>query len=78
MSEIQNQITKMLADKFGVKESEISLDTKFAEDLGADSLDTVELIMEMEKTFDLLISDQEAEGIVSVGDAVRLIESKKA
>ena len=68
----------MLADKFGVKESEISLDTKFAEDLGADSLDTVELIMEMEKTFDLLISDQEAEGIVSVGDAVRLIESKKA
>lgn len=78
MSEIQNQITKMLADKFGVKESEISLDTKFAEDLGADSLDTVELIMEMEKTFDLLISDQEAEGIVSVGDAVKLIESKKA
>lgn len=78
MSEIQNQITKMLADKFGVKESEISLDTKFAEDLGADSLDTVELIMEMEKTFDLLISDQEAEGIVCVGDAVKLIESKKA
>ena len=77
MEEIQDKIIKMLADKFCVKEAEIGPGTRFVQDLGADSLDTVELVMDFEKAFDIIISDEEAAGINSVEDAAKLIESKK-
>ena len=77
MSEIQPKVTSIIVDKLGVSENEVSLDAAFTEHLGADSLDTVELIMELEKEFGIQIPDEQAEQIRTVGDAVAYIESHK-
>ena len=78
MSEIANRVTAIIVDKLGVSESEVKPEATFAHDLGADSLDTVELIMEFEKEFGVQIPDQDAEGITTVGDAISYIEKAKA
>ena len=78
MSEIANRVTAIIVDKLGVSESEVKPEATFAQDLGADSLDTVELIMEFEKEFGVQSPDQDAEGITTVGDAISYIEKAKA
>ena len=78
MSEIESKVKAIIVDKLGVDEAEVKPEASFTNDLGADSLDTVELIMEFEKTFDIQIPDQDAQGIKTVGDAINYIESKKA
>ena len=77
MSEIATKVTSIITDKLGVEESQVTPEASFTNDLGADSLDTVELIMELEKEFDLSIPDDEAEKIVTVGDAITFIENAK-
>lgn len=77
MSEIAAKVTSIITDKLGVEESQVVPEASFTNDLGADSLDTVELIMELEKEFDLSIPDEEAEKIVTVGDAIAYIENAK-
>ena len=77
MSEIANRVKSIITDKLGVEESQVTPEASFTNDLGADSLDTVELIMELEKEFDLSIPDEEAEKIVTVGDAIAFIENAK-
>jgi len=74
MSDITSKVTAIIVDKLGVEESEITNEASFTNDLGADSLDTVELIMEFEKEFNIAIPDEQAEKIASVGDAVKYIE----
>ena len=76
MSEIQEKVVKIIVDKLGVKESEVTPEATFTGDLGADSLDTVELIMEFEKAFDLQIPDEAAEKIQTVGDVIALLEEQ--
>ena len=70
MSEIASRVKAIIVDKLGVEESEVTTEASFTNDLGADSLDTVELIMEFEKEFGISIPDDQAEKISSVGDAV--------
>ena len=70
------QVAEIIADKLGVSESEITETANFVADLGADSLDVVELVMEIEKKFDINIPDQDAETFKTVGDAVAYIASK--
>lgn len=70
------QIKKILSEQFSISEDEIGMDTSFTEDIGADSLDLVELIMALEQEFDVEIDDDEVEGIKTVGDAVRYIKDK--
>ncbi|MBO7101879.1 MAG: acyl carrier protein [Bacteroidales bacterium] len=77
MSEIATKVVSIITDKLGVEESQVVPEASFTNDLGADSLDTVELIMELEKEFDLSIPDEEAEKIVTVGDAIAFIENAK-
>ena len=77
MSEIQAKVVEIIVDKLGVKESEVVPEASFTNHLGADSLDTVELIMEFEKAFDLQIPDEETEKIATVGDAIAFIEAQK-
>ena len=77
MSEITEKVKAIIVDKLGVDENEVTPEASFSNDLGADSLDTVELIMELEKEFDLSIPDEEAEKIVTVGDAIAFIENAK-
>jgi acyl carrier protein len=74
MSSVQEKITKIIVDKLGVEESEVTLEASFTNDLGADSLDTVELIMEFEKEFNISIPDEKAETIATVGDAIKYLE----
>ena len=74
MTEIATKVVSIITDKLGVEESQVTPEASFTNDLGADSLDTVELIMELEKEFDLSIPDEEAEKIVTVGDAIAFIE----
>ena len=74
MSDVTTKVKAIIVDKLGVDESEVTKDASFTNDLGADSLDTVELIMELEKEFDIQIPDDEAEGIVTVGDAISFVE----
>jgi acyl carrier protein len=74
MSEIAEKVKKIIVDKLGVDESEVSPEASFTNDLGADSLDTVELIMEFEKEFNISIPDEQAEGITTVGDAITYLE----
>ncbi len=71
---IAKRVTKIIVDKLGVDESEIAPNVSFTQDLGADSLDTVELIMEFEKEFDINIPDEQAEKITTVGQAISYIE----
>jgi len=75
MSDIKTKVVSIIIDKLGVEESEVTDEASFTNDLGADSLDTVELIMEFEKEFNLSIPDEEAEKIETVGDAVSYIET---
>ena len=77
MSEIAKRVTAIIVDKLGVNETEVKPEATFAQDLGADSLDTVELIMEFEKEFGLQIPDDQAEKIQTVGDAIAYIEANK-
>lgn len=74
--DVEAKIKSIIVDKLGVDESEVVTDANFTNDLGADSLDTVELIMEFEKEFDMSIPDEDAENIATVGDAVRYIQGK--
>ena len=74
MSDINSKVTKIIVDKLGVEESEVTIEASFTNDLGADSLDTVELIMEFEKEFNIAIPDDQAEQIGTVGQAVEYIE----
>ena len=74
MSEIASRVKAIIVDKLGVEESEVTNEASFTNDLGADSLDTVELIMEFEKEFGISIPDDQAEKIGNVGDAVSYIE----
>jgi len=76
MSEIAEKVKKIIVDKLGVDESEVSHESSFTDDLGADSLDTVELIMEFEKEFDISIPDEKAENIQTVGQAIEFLEAK--
>lgn len=75
MSEIASRVKAIIVDKLGVEESEVTNEASFTNDLGADSLDTVELIMEFEKEFNVTIPDDQAEKISTVGDAVEYIEN---
>ncbi len=74
MSDIKEKVTRIIVDKLGVEESEVTMDASFTNDLGADSLDTVELIMEFEKEFNISIPDEQAESITTVGDAIKYLE----
>ncbi|MDE5971661.1 MAG: acyl carrier protein [Muribaculaceae bacterium] len=75
MSEIANRVKEIIVEKLGVDENEVTETAAFTTDLGADSLDTVELIMEFEKAFEITIPDEDAEKITTVGDAVAYIEN---
>jgi acyl carrier protein len=74
MSDVATRVKAIIMDKLGVEESEITIEANFTNDLGADSLDTVELIMEFEKEFNIAIPDDQAEKIGTVGQAVAYIE----
>ena len=74
MSEIAQKVKAIIVDKLGVEESEVTMEASFTNDLGADSLDTVELIMEFEKEFNIAIPDDQAEKIGTVGEAIKYIE----
>ena len=74
MSDQASKVISIIVDKLGVSESEVTQNANFTNDLGADSLDTVELIMEFEKEFNIAIPDDQAESIQTVGDAVSFIE----
>ncbi|MDZ4751950.1 MAG: acyl carrier protein [Flavobacteriales bacterium] len=75
MSDIAKKVTAIIVDKLGVDENEVTREASFTNDLGADSLDTVELIMEFEKEFNIAIPDDQAEKISTVGQAVDYIEA---
>ena len=75
-SEIPNKVKKIVADHLGIDESKVTEEASFIDDLGADSLDTVELVMAFEEEFGSEISDSEAEKILTVGDAIKFIENK--
>ena len=75
MSEIAQKVKSIIIDKLGVEESEVTPEASFTNDLGADSLDTVELIMEFEKEFNISIPDDQAENMGTVGDAITYLEA---
>ena len=77
MSDISSKVKAIIVDKLVVDETEVSENASFTNDLGADSLDTVELIMEFEKEFDIQIPDDQAENIATVGQAISYIEAAK-
>ncbi|WP_404294244.1 acyl carrier protein [Cytobacillus kochii] len=76
MAEVLERVTKIVVDRLGVDEAEVKEEASFKDDLGADSLDVVELVMELEDEFDMEISDDDAEKIVTVADAVNYIKAK--
>ena len=75
---VSSKVRKMVADHLGLEETKVTEEASFIDDLGADSLDTVELVMAFEEEFGSEISDSEAEKILTVGDAIKFIESKPA
>lgn len=77
MSDITSRVKAIIVEKLGVDDNEVTLEASFTNDLGADSLDTVELIMEFEKEFDIQIPDDQAESINTVGEAISYIEGAK-
>ena len=78
MSDNLTKIKEIIIDKLGIEESKITLEARYIEDLGADSLDTVELIMQFEEEFDIEISDNDAEKLTTVGSSIDYITSKLA
>ncbi|MDQ3071643.1 MAG: acyl carrier protein [Bacteroidota bacterium] len=76
MSDIANRVKSIIVEKLGVDESEVTHEASFTNDLGADSLDTVELIMELEKEFNVSIPDEQAENITTVGQAITYLEEQ--
>ena len=76
MATVADRVKKIIVDKLGVDEAEVTHEANFIQDLGADSLDTVELIMEFEKDFDVSIPDEQAEKITTVGQAVEYLEKQ--
>lgn len=76
MSEVADKVKKIIVEKLGVDENEVTPTAEFTKDLGADSLDTVELIMEFEKEFDITFPEDQAEKISTVGDAIAYIEAQ--
>ena len=76
MTVVATKVIEIIVNKLGVEESQVTLAASFTNDLGADSLDTVELIMEFERSFNLTIDDADAEKIQTVGDAINYLESK--
>ncbi|KXK55363.1 MAG: acyl carrier protein [Chlorobi bacterium] len=76
MADVESTVKQIIINKLGVEESQITPSASFINDLGADSLDTVELIMEFEKAFDVTIDDTDAEKIQTVGDAVSYLQTK--
>ena len=76
--DVAQKVKKMVAEHLGVEEVKVTEEANFIDDLGADSLDTVELVMAFEEEFGSEISDSEAEKILTVGDAIKFIESKAA
>ncbi|HET6527714.1 MAG TPA: acyl carrier protein [Balneolaceae bacterium] len=74
--DVESKVKAIIVDKLGVDESEVTHEANFTNDLGADSLDTVELIMEFEKEFDISIPDEDAENIATVGNAVDYLKEK--
>ena len=76
-NDTEARVTSIIVEKLGVDESEITREASFTNDLGADSLDTVELIMEFEKEFDMTIPDEDAEKIATVGDAVDYVSANR-
>ena len=76
MSEHYDKIKEVIIDKLGVEDAKVTMEAKFIDDLGADSLDTVELIMQFEEEFNIEIPDDDAENLLSVGQAVEYISSK--
>jgi len=76
--DVPAKVRKMVADHLGIEESKVTDEANFMDDLGADSLDTVELVMAFEEEFGSEISDSEAEKILTVGDAIKFIEGKSA
>ena len=76
--DVAAKVKKMVVDHLGIDEAKVTPESKFIDDLGADSLDTVELVMAFEEEFGSEISDSEAEKILTVGDAIKFIESKSA
>ncbi len=77
MATVDERVKKIIAEQLGVEEEEVTLEAHFVEDLGADSLDTVELIMALEEEFGIEGPDEEAEKLISVGDVIRYIEENK-
>ena len=75
MSEVVERVKRIVIDRLGVDEAEVTLEASFKDDLGADSLDVVELVMELEDEFDMEISDEDAEKITTVGEVVAYIQS---
>ncbi|MHC5252967.1 acyl carrier protein [Listeria kieliensis] len=73
--EVLEKVTEIVVDRLGVEASKVTLEASFKDDLGADSLDVVELVMELEDQFDMEISDDDAEKLSTVGDAVKYIEA---
>ena len=78
MSSVEERVRKVVVEQLGVNADQVTPEAKFIEDLGADSLDTVELVMALEEAFDIEIPDEAAEGITTVGDAVKYIQDKQA
>jgi acyl carrier protein len=78
MSDIYDRVKKIVIDRLGVEEAEVTAEASFKDDLGADSLDVVELVMELEDEFDLEISDEDAEKVTTVGEVVKYIEAQQS
>ena len=78
MSEVFTKVQKVIVEQLGVDDSQVTMDANFATDLSADSLDTVELIVGFEKEFGIMIPDEDAEGIATVGDVVEYVEKALA
>jgi acyl carrier protein len=76
MANVADRVKKIIVDKLGLDESEVVAEANFIQDLGADSLDTVELIMEFEKEFEVSIPDEQAEKITTVGEAIEYLETR--
>jgi acyl carrier protein len=76
MADVEGKVKEIIMNKLGVEASQVTLEASFTNDLGADSLDTVELVMEFEKAFNLQIPDEDAEKIATVGDAVKYLSAK--